>query len=59
MNIVDYVYFSTITFTTVGFGDFLPRAYPLFRVMAAAEAFLGVFLSGLFIFTLARKYSAR
>jgi len=59
MNLVDYIYFSTITFTTVGFGDFLPKAYPLFRAMAAAEAFLGVFLSGLFIFTLARKYSAR
>ena len=59
MNLVDYVYFSTITFTTVGFGDFLPRAFPLFRAMAATEAFLGVFLSGLFIFTLARKYSAR
>ena len=59
MKIVDYIYFSTITFTTVGFGDFLPRPYPLFRIMAAAEAFLGVFLSGLFIFTLARKYSAR
>lgn len=59
IRLVDYIYFSTITFTTVGFGDFLPRAYPIFRVMAAAEAFLGVFLSGLFIFTLARKYSAR
>jgi uncharacterized protein YjbI with pentapeptide repeats len=59
MNPVDYIYFSTITFTTVGFGDFLPRAYPLFRAIAATEAFLGVFLSGLFIFTLARKYSAR
>ena len=55
----DYLYYSTITFTTVGFGDFIPKAYSFFRLSAAIEAFLGVFLTGLFIFTLARKYSAR
>lgn len=55
----DYLYFSTITFTTVGFGDFIPTAVSSSRLLAAAEAFLGIFLTGLFIFTLARKYSAR
>jgi hypothetical protein len=55
----DYLYYSTITFTTVGYGDFVPKAAALFRLSAALEAFLGVFLTGLFIFTLARKYSAR
>ena len=55
----DYVYYSTITFTTVGYGDFIPKPHDLFRLLAASEAFLGVFLTGLFIFTLARKYSAR
>ncbi len=55
----DYIYYSTITFTTVGYGDFVPKAYGLFRLLAASEAFLGVFLAGLFVFTLARKYSAR
>ncbi len=55
----DYLYYSTITFTTVGYGDFIPKASSLFRLLAATEAFLGVFLTGLFIFTLARKYSAR
>lgn len=59
VRLSDYIYFSAITFTTVGFGDFLPRAVPLFRLMAATEAVMGVFLAGLFIFTLARKYSAR
>jgi hypothetical protein len=56
---VDYIYFSTVTYTTVGYGDFVPKPFPVFRVLAAAEAFLGVFLAGLFVFTLARKYSAR
>jgi len=55
----DYLYYSTITFTTVGYGDFVPRAHPICRLLAAAEAFSGVFVTGLFIFTLARKYSAR
>lgn len=55
----DYLYYSTVTFTTVGYGDFIPKASSFFRLSAALEAFLGVFLTGLFIFTLARKYSAR
>jgi len=55
----DYLYYSAITFTTVGYGDIIPKASSFFRLMAAAESFLGVFLTGLFIFTLARKYSAR
>jgi hypothetical protein len=56
---LDYIYYSTITYTTVGYGDFIPKPHGLFRLLAACEAFLGVFLAGLFVFTLARKYSAR
>lgn len=55
----DYIYYSAITFTTVGYGDFIPRPFSHFRLLAAGEAFIGTFLTGLFIFTLARKYSAR
>lgn len=55
----DYLYYSAVTFTTVGYGDFIPKPFTFFRLLAAAEAFSGVFLSGLFVFTLARKYSAR
>jgi len=55
----DYIYYSTITFTTVGYGDLIPKPHALFRLIAASEAFAGVFLTGLFIFTLARRYSAR
>lgn len=55
----DHLYFSVITFTTVGFGDIVPRSYAAYRLLSASEAFLGAFLMGLFVFTLARKYSAR
>jgi uncharacterized protein YjbI with pentapeptide repeats len=59
MHWYDYIYYSAITFTTVGYGDFIPKDVGFFRLLAAAEAFCGVFITGLFIFTLARKYSAR
>ncbi len=59
LTIGDYIYYSVITFTTVGYGDFIPKAIPFFRLLAATEAFIGTFMIGLFIFTLARKYSAR
>ena len=55
----DYLYYSTITFTTVGYGDFAPNAHIFSKLLASIEAFSGVFVTGLFIFTLARKYSAR
>ena len=59
MSLGDYIYYSIITFTTVGYGDFIPKSALLFRSLAASEAFIGTFMIGLFIFTLARKYSAR
>ena len=55
----DYLYFSIVTFTTVGFGDLTPRMVPLFQMITGSEALIGVFMMGLFIFTLARKYTAR
>ena len=54
----DCVYFSFITFTTVGYGDFTPKAVPLFRLITCAEAFSGPFMAGLYIFTLTRRYAA-
>ena len=55
----DCLYFSIVTFTTLGFGDITPKHIPLFQMLVGTEAFLGAFMMGLFVFTLARKYSAR
>ena len=54
----DSIYFSFITFTTVGYGDFTPRPVFWFRLLACAEAFSGPFMAGLYIFTLTRRYAA-
>lgn len=55
----DYIYFSIVTFTTLGFGDLTPKMVPLFQMLVGSEAFIGAFMMGLFVFTLARKYAAR
>lgn len=58
LSLWDSLYFSFITFTTVGYGDIIPKAVPGFRVLTCVEAFSGPFMSGLYIFTLTRRYSA-
>lgn len=58
VSFLNSLYFSFITFTTVGYGDFVPRAGALFQLLTCAEAFSGPFMAGLYIFTLTRRYSA-
>jgi hypothetical protein len=48
------LYFSAITFTTVGYGDLTPAG--LSKVVVIIEAFCGIFLTPLFIVALSRKY---
>ena len=55
----DYIYYSIVTFTTLGYGDLIPKANIGYRLLAGSEAFIGAFMIGLFVFTLSRKYSAR
>lgn len=57
VSFLNSVYFSFITFTTVGYGDFVPRPGALFQLLTCAEAFSGPFMAGLYIFTLTRRYS--
>ncbi|MBN2287649.1 MAG: two pore domain potassium channel family protein [Tissierellales bacterium] len=45
-------YFSVVTFTTLGYGDFKPT--PLARLFAATEAILGYFSLGILLFLLFR-----
>ena len=56
-SFVSCLYFSAITFTTVGYGDFAPHG--AFRLIAASEALVGILLCGLFLFCLCRRSVGR
>jgi len=57
-NIPDSLYFSLITFTTLGYGDFRPLE-GLGRILAGSEAFIGAFMMALFVYTFARRTGGR
>jgi len=50
----DYLYFSVITMTTVGFGDFAPTFFAA-KLAATIEAFLGFLMLGIFISLIQKK----
>ncbi len=47
------IYFSAVTFSTLGYGDLSPVGY--LRYIANLEAFLGLVITGIFIVSVARK----
>ena len=49
------IYFSVVTFTTLGYGDLQPTPY--MRWLSGIEAFLGAALMAMFIVALARKFT--
>lgn len=49
------IYFSIVTFTTLGYGDFSPPVAA--RIVASAQALLGLFMTSLFLVTFVRRYS--
>lgn len=49
----DCVYFSGVTFSTIGYGDFLPT--PRMRPVALVEGFLGPLSMGFFVAVLANR----
>ena len=55
-GLVPCLYFSIVTFTTLGYGDMSPPDNYL-RLVAASEALLGAFLMALFVVSLARKFT--
>ena len=57
-NFFDCIYFSTITFTTLGYGDFRPLE-GRGRILAGSEAFIGAFMMALFVYTFARRTGGR
>ena len=53
-NLFDYIYFSLITLTAVGFGDVFPLAI-IAKMLVMLEAFLGLVMLGIFIGLINKK----
>ncbi len=51
---LESLYFSVITFSTVGYGDYLPLGWV--RFFASIEALSGIILAPLFLISLQRRY---
>jgi len=57
-GLIDGLYFSITTFTTLGFGDIYPNPdYLPTRALAMLEALSGACLMALFVVSLAKRYS--
>jgi hypothetical protein len=54
-SVRDAVYFSVVTFTTTGYGDYVPNR-GVGQVLASIEALTGVLLMALLLVCLARRY---
>jgi len=54
IDLFESFYLSIITYTTVGFGDYLPMGWT--RVVAALEALSGILFTPLFLIALTRRY---
>jgi hypothetical protein len=54
-NLTNSFYLSTIMFSTLGFGDFIPFQTGSYKILLASEALIGVFTFGLFIAGYANK----
>lgn len=53
----DAFYYSVVTFTTLGYGDFTPLG--IGKLLAIMESFSGAFLIALFVITMYKRYMER
>lgn len=52
-SFLESVYFSAVTFTTLGYGDFHPKSS--FQIFAISEALLGAFIMAFFVVVVSRR----
>ena len=55
-GIAECTYYSTVTFSTLGYGELVPTA-PAARFIASVQALLGLIITSLFIATFFKRYS--
>ena len=52
-DLLNCIYFSVVSFTTLGYGDYHPVGWS--RVVGASEGFIGAFFMAMFVLTVGRK----
>lgn len=52
--VLDWLYFSMVTITTLGYGEIVPNETPV-RIFVASEALLGLFFLGMFLNQIAKN----
>lgn len=57
LKFLEGLYYSTVTFTTLGYGDIYPDADILTRMVTMFEALAGACLMALFVVSLAKRFS--
>jgi len=57
LKFLEGLYYSTVTFTTLGFGDIYPASDTLTRAVTMLEALAGACLMALFVVTLSKRFS--
>lgn len=57
LTLLEGLYYSTVTFTTLGFGDIYPAADALTRIVTMLESIAGACLMSLFVVTLSKRFS--
>ena len=57
LSFLEGLYYSTVTFTTLGYGDIYPAADVLTRLVTMFESLAGACLMALFVVSLAKRFS--
>ena len=58
LSIVDALYFSVVTITSLGYGDIVPKSAPI-KILAITQAIIGLILVGMFFLELSIKIGRR
>lgn len=60
LKLIDYFYYSSVTFTTLGYGDITPNlSYTAGKLLSVSEACFGAFTMALIVLVISRKLSRR
>ncbi|MDO9578555.1 MAG: potassium channel family protein [Candidatus Cloacimonadales bacterium] len=51
----NYLYFSIVTFSSLGYGDIIPKSVGFSRILIASEAIVGIIFISLIIFVISKK----